>query len=175
MKTLAAIAALAIVWATNAQADEDASGAIDDFKRWCISQPLEFNAFSAAMQKHGFKMAFDRKSPLWEGRQVESLVWEATDGLKGSYGIAVTTGLVNGKPIPMSCAVVISGPLDPVLYLMKNDTRFGTPKEKRDIPSVRSFIWDGTQPKSEIQLIEINAGTPADQTMIKFNPIFSAS
>gem|GEM_PF-6082926 len=58
---------------------------------------------------------------------------------------------------------------------MKNDTRFGTPKEKRDIPSVRSFIWDGTQPKSEIQLIEINAGTPADQTMIKFNPIFSAS
>src|SRR3569833_824324 len=168
MKTLAAIAALAIVWATNAQADEDASGAIDDFKRWCNSQPLEFNAFSAAMQKHGFKMAFDRKSPLWEGRQVESLVWEATDGLKGSYGIAVTTGLVNGNPIPMSCAVVISGPLDPVLYLMKNETRFGTPKEKRDIPSISKNNKNNTQNKKKKQKNKNNTKTPTKQTMIKF-------
>jgi hypothetical protein len=175
MKSLAAIVVLLIAWATNAQAAEDAGGAIGDFKRWCISQPLEFNAFSATMRKQGFKMAFDRKSPLWQGRQVESLVWEATDGSKGGYGIAVTTGSVNGKTIPMSCAVVISGTLDPVLSLMKNDRRFGTPKAKRDIPNVRSFIWDGTEPKSEIQLIEINAGTPAAQTMIKFNPFFSAS
>jgi hypothetical protein len=167
-----ALAATLLVLSTPAaHADINGAALVSQFKQWCLSGPLDFNAFAANAKKRGFGVQFDKTSPVYDGFQLETRIWTANDGAKNYFRLIATTGTRDKKPLPMSCAVGINGLADKVLAAMQSDPQFGAPKKGIDTDAERSWSWKGPNPQIQFRLIENDHDTSAAQTQIQLEPI----
>jgi hypothetical protein len=167
-----AIAGLLVLFNTSAaNAEMNGAALVGQFKQWCMSGPLDYTSFSAAVKKRGFPVQFDKTSPVYDEFQLETKIWTANDGNKNYFRLVATIGTKSGKPLPMSCAVGINGLADKVLAAMQSDPRFGTSKKGLDTDAERSWAWKGPTPQSQVRLSETDHDTSAAQTQIQLEPI----
>ncbi len=152
-----------------ALADNRPTALLADFTRWCVTGSISFQSVTAAATAKDFPLASNTRTPFADGDYLESKVWDATDDPASPYALMVSDGVKDGEVVDTTCGIGMDSPNTDMLAALQAAPGYGKPKGRKIVNGSPVYFWPGPYPHTEIQLIEINAGTPTARTVLRLD------